>query len=278
MVWLIEITTDSQSIEQLVLRIEAVRRRPYALSFSTMFEVQRQLGVGDVVKVARVKHVDVSDEWFGRPFALTERLPGRVVADRPPFTFESWLRDASPETQEACWWNAVEAMARLHSLDIVRSGLGFMAAEGMVVGAQSALVWFRELMDATEGNRFRPKAEQLWRKLNEEFPDRLGDDALSWGDARLGNVIFDEWNQPAFIDFEEVTVTQPEADLAKWLLAEEAASAGLGLPRLPGFPSHAATIDRYAELLGRPIADLTWWKTFARFRNEAMRSSLALRA
>jgi hypothetical protein len=152
-----------------------------------------------------------------------------------------------------------------------------MAADGMVVGAQSALLWFRELMDATEGNRFRPKAEQLWRRLNEGFPDRLGDDALSWGDARLGNVIFDERNQAALIDFEEVTLTQPEADLAKWLLFDQTSSAGFGLQRLPGFPSHAATIDRYAELLGRPIGDLEWWKTFARFRNEAMRSSLSLR-
>jgi len=277
MIWLIEIATDSQSIEQLILRIEAVRRRPYALSFSTMFDVQRRLDVSGAVKVARVEHVEVSDEWFGRPFAVTEKLPGRVVPDRPPFTFESWLRDASPETQEACWWNAVEAMARLHSLDIVSSDLGFMAADGMVVGAQSALLWFRELMDATEGNRFRPKAEQLWRRLNEGFPDRLGDDALSWGDARLGNVIFDERNQAALIDFEEVTLTQPEADLAKWLLFDQTSSAGFGLQRLPGFPSHAATIDRYAELLGRPIGDLEWWKTFARFRNEAMRSSLSLR-
>jgi aminoglycoside phosphotransferase (APT) family kinase protein len=277
MIWLIEIAMDSQSIEQLILRIEAVRRRPYGLSFDVPFDVQRQLHLRGAVKVARVEHVEVSDEWFGRPFAVTEKLPGRVVPDRPPFTFESWLRDVSPETQEACWWNAIEAMAGLHTLDVDGSGLGFMATEGMVVGVESALLWFRELMDATEGNRFRPKAEALWEKLNEELPNRLGDDVLSWGDARIGNVIFDERNQAALIDFEEVTLTQPEADLAKWLLFDQTSSAGFGLPRLPGFPSHAATIDRYAELLGRPIGDLEWWKTFARFRNEAMRSSLSLR-
>jgi len=37
--------------------------------------------------------------------------------------------------------------------------------------------------------------------------------------------------------------------------------------------SHDETIERYGELLGRPVADLSWWKAYSRFCIEALRSS-----
>ena len=274
MVWMLGVRGDDGDIGQLVLRIEAVRRRPYGTPFRAQFDVQRILTDVPTVNVARVVAVSESDRWFGRQFAVVERLPGRVVPDRPPFTFESWLRDATPAEQERCWWNAIESMAALHRLDLQATGLdALLGSSGSVVGVDGALSWFRELMDSTPGNRFRARAEQLWGLVGDSPPPSRGPDALSWGDARLGNVIFDDTGSAALIDFEEVTVTQPEADLGRWLSHDDACSAGLGLARLPGFPSHEETIERYGELLGRPLADMEWWKVYARFCTEALRSS-----
>lgn len=273
MVWMIDVERESDVIDHVVLRLDAARRRPYGSSFHLQFDVQRCLAAVDVVRVAEVLAVGDSGTWFERDFAVIERLPGRVVPDRPPFTFESWLRDATPAEQEHHWWSAIEAMAAVHRLDLRATGLGFLLNEGAVVGVDQALGWFRELMDATPGNRFRANAEVLWNALSETRPESLGPDALSWGDARLGNVVFDDTGSAALIDFEEVTVTQPEADLGRWLSHDDACSAGLGLARLPGFPSHEETIERYGELLGRPLADMEWWKVYARFCTEALRSS-----
>tara|TARA_B110000091_G_scaffold179572_1_gene195951 strand:+ start:121 stop:384 length:264 start_codon:yes stop_codon:yes gene_type:complete len=68
------------------------------------------------------------------------------------------------------------------------------------------------------------------------------------------------------LDFEDVGVGDPMSDLATWLLQDEWYSKGLGLPRLPGFPSHAETIERYAELSGHEIRDLEWWRKFTILR------------
>ena len=271
-VWLVDVELDDARLEW-VLRIEAARRRPYGAAFETQFDVQRCIAESGAVRVAQVIAVETSEDWFGRPFAVVERLPGRVVPDRPPFTFESWLRDATAAEQERCWWNVIEAMAALHRLDPRALRLHEVLGGGASDGATQALAWFRELLDTTPGNRFRANAEVLWDLLAESQPEPHGPDALSWGDARLGNVVFADDLSAALIDFEEVTLAQPEADLARWLSYDDACSAGLGLPRLPGFPSHDETIERYGELLGRPVADLSWWKAYSRFCIEALRSS-----
>jgi aminoglycoside phosphotransferase (APT) family kinase protein len=67
------------------------------------------------------------------------------------------------------------------------------------------------------------------------------------------------------------SLAQPELDLGWWLYFDRQFSEGLGslgidVPRPAGFPSHEETIERYSELLGRPMRDLFYYEVFSGFR------------
>ena len=48
--------------------------------------------------------------------------------------------------------------------------------------------------------------------------------------------------------------------------SEGLASLGIEVPRPAGFPSHEETIERYAQLIGRPLHDLFYYEVFSGFR------------
>jgi aminoglycoside phosphotransferase (APT) family kinase protein len=103
-----------------------------------------------------------------------------------------------------------------------------------------------------------------WLHANRPEPDDpLG---LCWGDARIGNMIFDHDRCVAVLDWEMVTLGPWEQDLAWWLFLDRHHSEGLGVPRLEGFPSHADTVARYEELMGRRVRNLDYYTVFAGFR------------
>jgi aminoglycoside phosphotransferase (APT) family kinase protein len=59
---------------------------------------------------------------------------------------------------------------------------------------------------------------------------------------------------------------QPEMDLGWWLYFDRQFSEGLGVPRPAGFGSHKDTIERYSELIGRPMQNIFFYEVFSGFR------------
>jgi aminoglycoside phosphotransferase (APT) family kinase protein len=100
----------------------------------------------------------------------------------------------------------------------------------------------------------------------EEHRPPEGQATLCWGDARIGNMVFDGARCVAVLDWEMATVADPEQDLGWWIFMDHHHSAGCGVPRLPGFPSREATIARWAELIGREPRNVSYYEVFAAFR------------
>jgi aminoglycoside phosphotransferase (APT) family kinase protein len=59
---------------------------------------------------------------------------------------------------------------------------------------------------------------------------------------------------------------QPEMDLGWWLYFDRQFSEAFGVPRPAGFASHEETVDRYAEIIGRPLHDIFFYEVFSGFR------------
>ncbi|HSS08978.1 MAG TPA: phosphotransferase, partial [Acidimicrobiales bacterium] len=92
-------------------------------------------------------------------------------------------------------------------------------------------------------------------------------DALCWGDARIGNMIFDgDCKVQAVLDWEMVALGDPVQDLAWWLFLDRYQSEGYGAPRLTGFPTREATIRRWEELTARSADQIDWYERWAAFR------------
>jgi aminoglycoside phosphotransferase (APT) family kinase protein len=107
------------------------------------------------------------------------------------------------------------------------------------------------------------EAAMAWLEANRPEEPPVG---VNWGDARIGNMMFRDFEPVAVFDWEMATLGPAEVDLAWWLVLERYSAEGNGQPPLPGFPSRAETIATYESLLGRPVRDLEYYEVWAALR------------
>jgi aminoglycoside phosphotransferase (APT) family kinase protein len=126
--------------------------------------------------------------------------------------------------------------------------------------------YYRDFLDwAAQGLKV-PVIESTWDWLVAHQPAEEGEVVLSWGDSRIGNIIWDDFRCAAVLDWEMASLAQPEMDLGWFLYFDRQFSEGLSVPRPAGFGSREETIERYAELLGRPMRDVWFYEVFSGFR------------
>ncbi len=198
-----------------------------------------------------------------------DHVEGEVPADNLPYTMEGWVIDATPRaTGVTWWWSGVDALAAVHRADW-RHGSRPRVAGGRFVrapGIGQEMAYYRRFLDWAAPDLKVPVIESTWQWLLEHQPTENGEVVLSWGDSRIGNVIWRDFEAVAVIDWEMASLGQPEMDLGWWLYFDRQFSDGLGVARPAGFGSHADTIERYAELMGRPMRDLFFYEIFSGFR------------
>jgi len=236
-------------------------------TFLGQYHVMAALAAHTDVSVANVHWLETSEEWFGRPFWIMDRIDGDIGTDAPPYAAQGWLHDASPHDQARAWWSGIEAMAALHRLDpddlgvdmsLMRDGDG--SAESHLDHLENFLTWAED-GDPHEGVR---RALHLLRDSGPPTPS--GPPALSWGDARFSNLIFRDFRVVAVLDWEMASIGDPLLDLGWWLFSDTTLSEGTASGRLPGFPSAAETARRWEELTGRRADSLDWYRLYAAAR------------
>ena len=109
------------------------------------------------------------------------------------------------------------------------------------------------------------RAEEHEKEL-ESVLSQKADPVLLWGDARLGNLIFDDDAEVrAVLDWDLAAIGPPEMDLG-WYFGLEFMMQQLFGQRVPGFPDRAAAVERYQASSGRAVANLDWHEVFALLR------------
>lgn len=90
---------------------------------------------------------------------------------------------------------------------------------------------------------------------------------FSWGDARIGNMLFaGDLSVAGVLDWEMVGLGSPELDLAWWLFLLRHHTEGIGAPLPPGFPTTEETVARYQELTGHTVKHLHFYEAFSGLR------------
>jgi len=220
------------------------------------------------VPVAPVCWYETDPGVLGAPFYVMARVDGDVPGDTPPYTTGGFLFDASPEQQARAYDSAITAMARIHSVDWRALGLGFLdRPERGAIGLDQELSYYERFFAWAMAGRAHPLLERAfeWIRANRPAPhsEPL---TLCWGDARIGNVMFDDFECAAVFDWEMANLGNPMQDLGWWKFLDRHHSEGSGVPRLPGFPSYDATVARYHELTGHPVDALDFYEVFAAVR------------
>ena len=219
------------------------------------------------VPVPRARWLEASDRSvLGAPFYVMDQVRGRVPPDNPPYHVTGWVTELSPEEREALWWGGIDCIAKIHRLDWRAAGFGFLDhPERGESALDQQLAYYADYLRWAADGREQPTAETAQAWLLENRPEP-GPTVLSWGDARIGNILFDGTKPVAVLDWEMVGIGSPEMDLAWQLFLDEHHSAGIGQPRLPGFPSVEQTLRRYEEQSGFPVRHLHYYQVFAGFR------------
>ena len=249
--------------DELVVRVKPTG---YKVFMESDFDLQhRLLGVLDrdsPVPVPPLLFVEPDPGPLGAPFFVMRKVAGNAAPDRPPYNEEGWLADATPEHRRLVWRSAIDALVAVHN--IPPETVAFLAKPelGPTGFDQIFEYWRRSFAWAAHGDEFRIAAAALdWMESN--LPaDRPT--SLSWGDARIGNMLFEDGQVRAVVDWEMLSLGGAEMDLGWWLFLDQFHS--FDVPRLEGLGSRAETIELWEAGTGRAATNLDWYEVFAGFR------------
>lgn len=251
--------------DPLVLRIAP---KGYQLfldaGFGKQIRLLQTLARGRHVRVPEILWEEADADLVGAHFFIMRQLQGWVPVSRPPYNAAGRLFDAHPRQRERLWQNALLELTRLAAvpageIEFLRRGRGH-GLDDLLDHEVEAFRW------SGRGRAHVPVLEEALEWLLANRPqDPI--EGLSWGDARIGNMMFDDaFNLLGVFDWEQASLAGPMMDLGWWLFFDVLYSRMIGLERLPGLGGRDDTIAAWEGLTGLRAADLHWYEYFAGFR------------
>jgi len=253
--------------EALVVRIEPTGYQVFPeYDLGLQYRTMELLAPTDV-PVPRMFWLEEEDTGvFGAPFYVMGQVQGRVPSDNPPYHASGWMHEISPEERRAIWLGGFDAMARIHRLDLDATGFGSLRRPQLgATGLDQETAYYERYYAWASQGRENPVIEAAydWLVANKPAGEPEG---LVWGDARIGNIIFDGTKPAAVLDWEMVGVGSPERDVGWAIFLDRHHSEGIETPRLEGFPSYEETLAYYEERSGHRVQHLDYYQVFTGWR------------
>lgn len=227
-----------------------------------VMQVLHELGT---VQVAKPIWFERDSEIFGSPFFVMEKKQGRVPVSIPPYGETGWVFEASPAQRRHLWEAGVRQLAAIQSVPLDR--FAFLAGPDGLEGFAQEWEKYRNFVDWVIKDIPSPALEAGLARLGRNFPDNRPA-GLVWGDARLGNMMFDDdFNVVAVMDWEQPSLGGALHDLA-WFLTISQRMHGEGPDGvgLEGMGSRAETIDLWESLTGKSATDIEWYEEFTQLK------------
>ena len=225
------------------------------------------LGRRTAIPVPRVLWFEEDARVLGQPFYVMERVDGLVPSDNPPFAVMGWLADATPDEQARLWRSSLDVLAQLHALDWRGIGLEFLdRPQYGPTGFDQQLGFYAEYLEWAKAGTEQPLLDDTFAWLRRKKPADLGAPCLTWGDARISNMMYRDFTPVAVLDWEMACVGAPEVDLAWFWYICWFLTGGLGIANLPGFPDRDGTAAMYEASARRPARNLDYFEMWAAFR------------
>ncbi len=235
------------------------------------FEVIRQVGELTDVPVPRVRWIENTGAVLGAPFFLMDYVEGVVPPDVMPYTFGgNWFADAPADQQRRLQDASVKVLARLHSIPDAENTFGFLT-EGLT-GDTALRKHFARVQSwydfAVSDIGRSPLVERTFEWLQANWPDQADtrEPVLNWGDARIGNVLYRDFEPVAVLDWEMVTLGPRELDVSWMIFAHNVFQEIAELATLPGLPDVMREDDvraTYQQLTGVELSDLNWFYVYS---------------
>ena len=198
---------------------------------------------------------------IGAIFYVMELAKGRAYTNGA-------LPDFDPATRRSKYEQLVDTLADLHNIEPAAAGLSDFGKPGNYFERQVAR-WTRQYRDSQTDEL--PAMERLIDYLPASLPEQSRV-SIVHGDYRIDNVLFDNGQITAVLDWELATLGDPLADFSylamQWVMPADgtAGLAGFDLPQL-GIPSLDEIAVRYSNRSGVAVAgQLDWYFAYNLFR------------
>lgn len=277
---------DATRTEPLVARVAP---DPGAMPVFPVYDMDKQartirtVGELGAAPVPEVLWSQDGSEPLGAPFFVMRRVEGQVPPDLMPYTFGSWLSEAPREDQARLQESSVEVLARLHAIGEPESRFDFLAPSSAgdsmlrrhVADTRAYYEWV-----CADGLR-SPLLEACFARLDDSWPAREGPTVLSWGDARIGNVMFRDFTPVAVLDWEMASLGPPELDVGWFVFFHrffQDVGEKYGIEGMPHFLRRDDVAASYEKASGYAPRDLDWFITYAALRHGIIMSRIQRRA
>lgn len=217
--------------------------------------------------------------WFesdaavlGGPFFVMDQVQGLVPPDVLPYTFgDNWVFDAAEADRRRLQASAVGVMAGIHSITSDTHDLAFLQVDQPGTTAlERHLAHWSAYHEWVVGEQRSPLLDACFDWLGLHLPSDVSADALSWGDGRIGNMMFADFDAVAVLDWEMAGVAPPEVDLG-WMcylhLFFQDLATQLGAPGLPDMFRPVDVSEAYGQASGHEPGNLKWHIAYAAMRH-----------
>jgi aminoglycoside phosphotransferase (APT) family kinase protein len=245
----------------------ALRRPPVSHVLPTAHDMKREHTVitalgGTGVPVPQTLGLCTDDAVNGAPFYVMSFVEGHIVRD------ERAAGELDEAARERAGGSLIETLARLHAVDVDAVGLGdFARRDGYI--ARQLKRWHGQFTQSTlDGEPGPAVVDRVHELLAARIPEQQGG-VIVHGDYRLDNTVLDDQGEvQAILDWEICTLGDPLADLGLllvyWAEPEDGDAALLGVAptTLLGFARRKELLDQYAQLTGRDVSGIAYYRAF----------------
>ena len=260
--------------ERYVVRIEPAdggmfpHQTPHcAVSVELQYRAMKAVAQAGVAPLPPLFGYEPDPAMLGAPFFVMGYVPGRIPADIPRYTESGFVVDeATPQERRRMVLSAIDAIASIHSLDWREAGMDWLDPSGTGRPTTALQIdLYRDHVRSELAGRQHPVlyAALDWLQANDPGDERVG---LTWGDARLGNIILQDYRTAAVLDWEVCALSPTEADMGWWLMFDRMSFDDMGIERLDGYPTRDEMISHYQRASGRAVEDPHYWEVFGAMR------------
>lgn len=196
------------------------------------------------------------EEWFGVPFIIMERLPGRTFLIWDPHPeFER-----TPEAIRPLWEKAAVTLAGFHRFDWQTALSDWEAPRPL----DEEIAFWRPIYERAPEPEWIEAAQAVETLLLGSVPDNphVG---LVHGDYQLGNILFQKGQPVGVVDWELAHIGAQTLDLG-WLMMM-ADPAMWHADYRPYYPAPLAGLQSaYEQAVHRAVPDASWYQALAGYR------------
>lgn len=235
--------------------------------FFEQVKIMQRLHADGRVRVANVLWLEEDPTVLGAPFFVMEKKRGRVPVSYPHYSREGWLAEATPAQRRHLWEGAVRQLALIQTVPL--DGMDFLAGPAHAPrGLAQEWDKYSRFVAWVQEDKPWPVLEKALARLEAMWPANQPE-GLVWGDARIGNMMFDEaFDVVTVMDWEQPSLGGALQDLAWFVvLSETMHGANSQVGRyLEGMGTREETIALWEEVSGKSAADLEWYEDFTHLK------------